>query len=447
MNPNSFENNALPKVLIVGDTFTNAGGGGVTMTNLFKGWPKDKIAVATTHVALSGLESCLVYYRLGYKENKRLWPLNYIQPKYESGPITYSPDDYRPAVITCKGRRSKYNPIVKNAVLTLFQFFGFTFLENRFKVSESFLQWIEEYKPDIIYTQLATYELIKLMQAIKQKTNIPIAIHIMDDWPKTLNKPGVFYYYWKYKLDHELRKLFNKSDIFLSICDAMSKEYIARYKKPFTAFHNPIYIDRWLPSTKQSWVVNGSFRIVYTGRIGTAVTNAIIQMATVIGSLKAEGENIEFDIYTMDIVNPKLKAIRNIDGINFRDPVPHESYPALLPNYDMAVIPLDFDKDGLRFVQFSMPTKASEYMISGTPVLVYADCRTALSQYAIQEKWGYVVSENDSEALKNAIRKIMKDEQLRERLGKRARNISINNENAETVVKNFRKVLSGCLKN
>ena len=30
-------------------------------------------------------------------------------------------------------------------------------------------------------------------------------------------------------------------------------------------------------------------------------------------------------------------------------------------------------------------------MISGTPILVYADKRTALAKYAIRDSWAYVV--------------------------------------------------------
>ncbi len=103
------------------------------------------------------------------------------------------------------------------------------------------------------------------MQEIKEKTDIPVAIHIMDDWPVSLNKPGILYYYWKYKFTHEFRKLLDKSDIFLSICDAMSREYAKRYNKPFQAYHNPIEVEKWLPYSKKSWKTTGSFKIIYTG--------------------------------------------------------------------------------------------------------------------------------------------------------------------------------------
>lgn len=62
---------------------------------------------------------------------------------------------------------------------------------------------------------------------------------------------------------------------------------------------------------------------------------------------------------------------------------------------DLLVIPLDFDEMSIRFARYSMPGKTSEYMASGTPILVYAPERTALSMYAKREKWGYSVNRRD----------------------------------------------------
>ena len=255
------ESAILPKVLLVGDSFSNVGGGGITMTNLFKGWPKDRLAMATSHIIESGLQSCHLYYRLGYAENKRRWPFYYFQPKYTSGPFIYTDKDVTNNEVTeYKGKLSKYNRNIKQFILWLIQISGLTFLQERIRVTDQFLKWINEFKPDVIYSQLATYELIKFMQEIKEKTDIPVAIHIMDDWPVSLNKPGIFYYYWKYKLDHEFRKLLDKSDIFLSICDAMSREYAKRYNKPFQAYHNPIEVEKWLPYSKKDWKQQGSLK-------------------------------------------------------------------------------------------------------------------------------------------------------------------------------------------
>ena len=102
-------------------------------------------------------------------------------------------------------------------------------------------------------------------------------------------------------------------------------------------------------------------------------------------------------------------------------------------------LPLDFDKAGVIYSQFSMPTKASEYMISGTPILVFADERTALTKSALEGNWAFVVTENEMSALTQALNELISNEELRIQLSKNAKEFAIKNENAEIIRENFRK--------
>jgi len=54
-----------PKVLIVGQYFNIRSGGGITMTNLFKDWDKENIAVAAESIVDPNFAACNKYYQLG----------------------------------------------------------------------------------------------------------------------------------------------------------------------------------------------------------------------------------------------------------------------------------------------------------------------------------------------------------------------------------------------
>lgn len=75
---------SLPKVLIFGQPFNNTHGGGITLSNLFKGWEKDKIAVAATGHLMYNVTTdvCDIYYQLGNKEFKWRFPFNLIQRNF-----------------------------------------------------------------------------------------------------------------------------------------------------------------------------------------------------------------------------------------------------------------------------------------------------------------------------------------------------------------------------
>ena len=64
---------SLPKVLIISQPFNNDTGGGMTLTNLFLGWPSDKLAVVCTGYVLEfnvDTTICRNMYQLGHKEDK-----------------------------------------------------------------------------------------------------------------------------------------------------------------------------------------------------------------------------------------------------------------------------------------------------------------------------------------------------------------------------------------
>jgi len=87
-----FETEAkYPTVLILGQSFNNSWGGGITLSGLFKGWPKDKLAVTSTgHLLMNATtDICSIYYQLGTDEYKWIFPFNLIQKGYRSGLLVF----------------------------------------------------------------------------------------------------------------------------------------------------------------------------------------------------------------------------------------------------------------------------------------------------------------------------------------------------------------------
>jgi hypothetical protein len=76
-----------PRILIFGQVFNKKSGGGITLTNLFNGWDKDKIAVLAIGHELFDVTTdvCEIFYQLGDKEHKWIFPLNLLQRKFSSG--------------------------------------------------------------------------------------------------------------------------------------------------------------------------------------------------------------------------------------------------------------------------------------------------------------------------------------------------------------------------
>ena len=81
-------------------------------------------------------------------------------------------------------------------------------------------------------------------------------------------------------------------------------------------------------------------------------------------------------------------------------------------------------------------------MISGTPILVFADKKTALAKYAKEGKWAYTVTEYNKAVLKQALLELNSNILLRRNLAERAMTMAVQNDDAIKIRENFRKILS-----
>ena len=434
----------IPKVLIFGQSFNKNTGGGITLSNLFHGWPKENIAVANIGHGMRDIDFsvCKNYYLLGKKEYKWVFPFNKLQRQFESGIITPLNNNNITAVVTAhnhlQNNSKNYRKLfIEKIFFPFLHYMGFSPKMSKLILSSSFKSWLDNYQPDIIYVQVSNLESINFVNALKGYLNKPVILHMMDDWPSVISTRGPLKNYWHNKIDIALRDLLKSCSLLLSISDAMSEEYQQRFGFKFTAFHNPINIEDWLPYSKNNWTFTNTFKILYTGRIGTANTETIKKIAVAVDNLSNSGLKISLDIFSPNINTDRAKALNFFKGVNLKNIVPHSKIPALLPQYDLLVLPLDFDKKSLKFAKLSMPTKASEFMVSGTPVLVFAPKQTALAKYADKQKWAYLVTDTQDEVILNALKDLYLNEDIRSELGQRAKTLAIKTEDSEIIRQKF----------
>ncbi len=439
--------NNIPKVLIFGQSFNKNTGGGITLSNLFTGWPMDKIAVANIGHGMRNIDNsiCENYYLLGKNEYKWVFPFNKLQRQFESGVIkssnkleTNSNIQKKQPGTSLLTYRKKF---IEKAFFPFLDYMGFSPKMSKLILSVSFKNWLDDYQPDVIYVQVSNLESINFVIELKTYLKKPVILHMMDDWPSVISSEGPLKNYWNNTIDKALRNLLNNCSLLMSISDAMTEEYEQRFGLKFTAFHNPIIIENWLPYSKNNWNVNNDngFKILYTGRIGTANTESIKKIAIAIDSLCSDGFNISLDIYSPDMNTDNAIGLKIFKGVNLKNIVPHNKIPALLPQYDLLVLPLDFDAKSIKFARLSMPTKASEFMVSGTPILVFAPIQTALAKYAAKHNWAYLVTDTDNEILLNALKELYSNEALRATFGNTAKVLAMQTEDAELIRQKFKE--------
>ncbi len=439
--------NNYPRILIFGQPFNNYTGGGITLSNLFKGWPKDKIAVAATGHVLQSVSTdvCNTYYLLGKEEQKWIFPFNYLQRTFPSGLMSFSKKEDLSEI---QPRHVNTRKILVDKIFFPFlQWCGLFYWLSKISFSSKFMDWLDEFKPEILYFQVTTREGILFSIQLCDYLGIPSVIHNMDDWPSTISNKGLFKEYWRKTIDKEFRKLLDRMTLYLSISHAMTNEYKKRYHKAFKAFHNPIETRYWQPYCKTNFnLSNDHVRILYSGRIGVGITESLVEVANVIEEINQSWGNIKLYIQSPSNDYKVRRRLQKHDCIIINPVMDYCKLPEIFSQADILLIANDFDKKGIDFLKYSMPTKVSEYMISGTPILLYASSETAISRFFTDNGCGCCVTEQKSEKLNDAIKLLITDVEYRRRLSQNAVNLALELFDANRVRNEFQLLLINMIK-
>jgi glycosyltransferase involved in cell wall biosynthesis len=166
-------------------------------------------------------------------------------------------------------------------------------------------------------------------------------------------------------------------------------------------------------------------------------------LARSISELRKTGFDIIFEIRTPQSDDPALDRVRSLDGSVVLPLQPYESLPQSLASSDLLAIVYDWDAKSRAYSRLSMPTKAAEYMASGTPILVYGPEGHAVIEYGRKHGWAHVVSEDDPRTLKAALRELATNQLLRERLGRSAMQVAAQNHDSQRMRSYFQETLAG----
>lgn len=434
-------NYSYPKILIFSQTFNNFSGGGITLINLFSGWPKERLAVVTYNFMLSGVstEICDTYYQLGQEEIHWKFPFCLFKPKFKSGLIKGANPSTNPQSLNKRKTRQRWPVYSLNLLI---KWLGLDHLLSSISISKCLNSWLLQYKPELLYFQISNRESINFAVNLIQYLYVPSVIHMMDDWPSTIAEEGICKKIWTKKIDKEFRQLLDKIDLHLSICDEMSAEYEKRYGHQFYSFHNTLDVDRWTPYIKKDLNLNkGTKIILFSGRIGKGIEQSLFELAAGVDVLRFEGLDIRLNIQSPRSDPEILDQLRQYESVTINAPIEYDRIPELYSNADILVIANDFSCDGIRFLKYSMPTKAPEYMISGTPILVYASSETVLYKMFHINLCGHCVSKQGPIEIADALRLLFKDISYRQTLSRNAVAYALENFDSKKIRLRFQSLL------
>jgi glycosyltransferase involved in cell wall biosynthesis len=429
------------KVLIVGVHLRENYGDGVTVRNLFYGWPEDMLFFAATGEMVNQLSGCIAYetYQLGTSENRVAWPFSLFFNRFPSMVLKRGYGCHNLCNTLSDNSVRLKSSVRKNAVRIL-HFVGLYNIVFKLKPSVLFLQWVRQIEPDIIYFHPNSYQLIEFVHLTSKLSGVKAIYHVMDGTIHDVNKLGLLYFIWNSKTLKLIDSLNKRLAYALCISDKMSEVLKDQHGKDFMVFHNTVDVRAW-KRTKTSSSGDGTFRITYAGRIGYDNWLVIANIARAIDHLRNQGFRVSFFVYSSNMPAHFIKVVTKYSSSCILPPVSYENIHDVLHRTDLLTIPLGFSKRSFRFSWLSMPTKTVEYMSSGVPILVIAPQGTALYQYACDCGWAIVLNDCSIETIADKIGSIIDGKVETVGYADKAYSIAMNSHDRSIISSKFRQIL------
>jgi glycosyltransferase involved in cell wall biosynthesis len=422
----------FPRALFITACAFNAmNGGGVTFSNLFRGWPKDRLATVHNDPLPTSDEVCELYFRLGPRELRRWGPLEWVAPS--TGP--------------CRDSRVASDVVaqIPNSMLrrTRALVFGSGVPETA-RLTPALAQFLQAFQPELIYTTLGSQGIVDLAEMIRSRFRLPIVVHLMDDWRETIYGDGWLSGWQRNRLNRKIAGLMQVAAARIGICPEMREHLSRDFGLPFMSFQNCVDAARLASFARGDLMPCERPRMVYAGSLlPFAQDEAVVDAAHAVAELARQGLALRFDIHVPPgLVAPYRDRLALGPAVRVLPPFERwEEYYRNIVDADLLLLPINFDPATVRYIRYSMPTKVPEYLMSGTPVLVYGPDGVAQVDYARREGWGLVVSQQGVVPLASGIRELLTNQELRRRVTTHGRALAMERHEATTVRAGFQGAL------
>lgn len=438
-----------PRVLVVGpEPFNFECGFGITISNLFSGWPKDRLACL--HFSGISPDDTICEHHYGLNRHGVEWPLI---PRFLTRIFRKpgSSDDIVASGIcsATSGQRlegsTRIVGIIKQALIRS----GVGSL-SRVQISEGLKAWVQRSRPNVIYCAVHDLTQIELVLSLAKLTQAAVVTHALDDWIMTPFQNENFFQRTLRRYTHQrLRRLYRRSSACLAIGEEMCRAYRKRYGIEFLPFFNCPDADYWTKLEKKDWRARKPFKFVFTGMVywhGNHVS--ILRFAEAI-ELVCGDEACTLEIYStkaaVDGLRPMLQGLENTTvHLPCKDV---ETVAKLCRDADSLVLTMDFAEDSPNNIQLSMPTRLTPFLLSGTPIFAFAPPNTAIGRFFLEHQTAYLVDKwMEAEGLAQLIKEFVVNEDLRRQIGLKARHVATTELAGEVVRPRFHEMIRSAVR-
>ncbi|WP_431896137.1 glycosyltransferase family protein [Micromonospora haikouensis] len=405
------EPDAHPRVLVVTALpFSRSTGGGITSSNLFAGWPRDRLAQLHTEDGAQA-EVCERFFRLPLRQA----PVEYhlrrlLQRQRGQGPASTAGGNAGPAEQGAADQGTAARAQL-HAAYDL----------SPLRVPHGLGDWLRDFRPDVVYCTLGTIRLTRLALLAARRCRTPMVPHFMDDWPATLYADGELGGLARRALHRGLSAVLRRSAFGLGISAPMAEEYRRRYGIPFTAFANSVADSELDPPAGRPDRPEGSgtLELVYVGALHLDRWESLLAVADAVDAANRAGRSMRLTLH----VPEKDRAwygprFAGRPAVRVAEPLADADVPAVLRGADILLHVESFAEAHRRYARYSLSTKLPRYLAAGRPILGYGPAELASMWHIEEAGAGLVVGAADQRLLLDRLTTLATDGALRAELAR-----------------------------
>lgn len=301
-------------------------------------------------------------------------------------------------------------------------------------------QAIADFAPDVIlYRPLPDRPCLHdFALSVITACDTPLVTWMMDDWPARLKTTDPKAHK---RFTRDLKTLFSRAALNLSICDEMSRAFETRYKTPFHAYANGIDPALFAPRKPHT---DGPLVIRYSGNLAPDMgLDSLLTVAKTVEELASDGQDIRLEINSRPYWIAQSGAA--FDGLSATaltgHDMPFAAYIDWLQGADVTLITYNFDPKSTAYTRYSMGNKLPECLASGAAVLVYGPKSIATVKQVADKGLGTVISTKRASSLKAALKRLCTPK-LRQKQADKARKFALKHYDLSEIATRFSDQIS-----
>lgn len=302
------------------------------------------------------------------------------------------------------------------------------------RLSRPMEQFVQSFRPDLIYCQGYSLGFATLPRLIAQRFNLRICFQTTDDWPSYTYRG--FPMGWL--LRRRARQLVTTARVRMAFGEKMRRKYESRYGVRFAATY---HLDDPHRFPTNSSLRAEPLQIVYTGNMGMRRYEAIQDLLRVVRTLQDRARPIQIVVYCSGLPKDTPGELLDSPEVEFRPLPTHDELPRTLASASVLFLPESFSV-APELIEYAISSKAHLYMMSGRPILVYGPAHSGTVEYAVAGGWALVVTERNPDTLKDSLWKLVHDRALKADLKRKAEDCGRNNHDLTAGREQFRKLLA-----